>query len=1139
MFGQTQKNKKLAKELKEKFKPTFSTSGEFIGLLQAAKKNNQILDITFTSQMRECIEDKQFQSQFRDAEGISLLFTQLSKLLNQLIILGQEPFYDSQVHFQDEKIIKIEEQIDINMQSVRLLLDCRVGIQQVLLHQSAVYTLFRVLGDVHSEEARCIALFIISVLSLLPPAFYALPTILNGLEMYSSTKGVSRFQALLQLGRLGFIKESSTTAEQMMFFYEIYIIITNLTKSEFNVCLQSRMNLRSEIQQAGYELFDKQVSQQILKQLKIKLGEDKVNNAHPVFKVISEQTLQHTRCLEQLDSYVSDQITPEIMKQDQLLLQILTLLTVRNNFNEQELSDQRESEFRTNIEIQSKDLNFDFDELLDKVNDSVQSLQSIDRANFQEALLNLLSVTQQQTESSHTATSYIFESLKNFSNQLVNFKHCFSDFGLEQAFNIDAEGSQLSQLRVTDVLSKYNKLTAYQILNELEVMTGKPLGVQIQQLYKNIQTFDKPRVQLISEEKLIELENFQQILKEKQLQINNLYQQNMNLLKENKICQHGLKVNNIKYDSLLDHDEVKQILKQFDQDKKQNPAIYAQNCSDFELVVKKTNVMQPSSALPPPPTNAIQSNLPPLPPPPPSSKPSSPQLLPPPPTTGSLPPPPMAQMQSSMSLPPPPPSGQLSSPPMVPGQPKVPGPGMQCPVPGPVVPGSPIVQNPAKQSQNILEVRVRPLMWDKLKDNEVSQESVWKEICRDDIKFNEYQLRVIGAAFMQSEPISPLMQSTDNLSASLKKQVQLLDARKSQQLQILLQKYKSLSIDQIIQRILYLQPLSEFESGIETLVQACPSEAELQQCAEFKDFDQLAKPEQFIQKLSIFPYLQQRLNNWKFMGEFSHEISKFRPVFTLTQKFLTIMNENQNFLLFLKHMVSVGNTLNANTPRGQAYGFKLKSLGKFLELKDSRGSCLVNFIIQMLNKTLSAERKEYIAQLGADPIGQELKYLNDNNYPLQGLQELIIITQNMQRTNYLEQNQQFTAFNNKYQALKQFKQFMTSTDDKYEKVVQQFLAENDKQINSYINLQKTVETLVEKSLQRYCEKSFDDFCKYICDFAQGCAKEIRDVQDKAELEKKNKLSSKSHLRSRSKILLDDQSDESLMRNLMQQYLKIK
>ena len=57
--------------------------------------------------------------------------------------------------------------------------------------------------------------------------------------------------------------------------------------------------------------------------------------------------------------------------------------------------------------------------------------------------------------------------------QLQNFNRKCQEVGFEDSFNQEAEGQQLAQISIYDVLHSPEKLTAYYLLNEVENMLGQ------------------------------------------------------------------------------------------------------------------------------------------------------------------------------------------------------------------------------------------------------------------------------------------------------------------------------------------------------------------------------------------------------------------------------------------------------------------------------------------------------------------------------------------------------------------------------------------------------------------------------------------------------------------------------------------
>ena len=118
-------------------------------------------------------------------------------------------------------------------------MDSIEGMKLTLTHPTALISMFRVLCDSPVEEIRDISLFIISVLCLLTPKYYAIGAILTAIDTYALSKNVSRFHALLALSNESLNHDWETGADQkhIQFLQRIQIIITNITSSQYNISL--------------------------------------------------------------------------------------------------------------------------------------------------------------------------------------------------------------------------------------------------------------------------------------------------------------------------------------------------------------------------------------------------------------------------------------------------------------------------------------------------------------------------------------------------------------------------------------------------------------------------------------------------------------------------------------------------------------------------------------------------------------------------------------------------------------------------------------------------------------------------------------------------------------------------------------
>eukprot|EP00702_Spironucleus_salmonicida_P000102 EST41393.1 Formin homology 2 domain-containing protein [Spironucleus salmonicida] len=374
---------------------------------------------------------------------------------------------------------------------------------------------------------------------------------------------------------------------------------------------------------------------------------------------------------------------------------------------------------------------------------------------------------------------------------------------------------------------------------------------------------------------------------------------------------------------------------------------------------QKGVLISPGGMLPPPPPGGM------LPPPPPGG------MLPPPPPGGMLPPPPPGGM-----LPPPPPGGMLTPPPpggMLPPPP--PGGMLPPPPPGGMLPPPPPggIAQPCKLKFQKLFVnkstcKTKPLQWEKTKDQDIKQESLWRSIGQEDIRFTDKQIEDLSNYFAIEEKIQ-----TQQCLEQKKQLISILDSKRTQQIEIALNKLKS-TFFQIKENIINAQYFDPLEHGIDTLLLALPYPEEIQLVLEsMKSTNNITlynKSEQFIFAISGIKNIRQNVENWLFSINFREEFIILQDFTYTFKQLLSELQNNQSWLYFLKQILSVGNLLNCNNNRGNAQGFKLKTLVRLIDLKTNSGDTLLTIITKML----TVQQQQEIGQI--NDILLKLKQFN-------------------------------------------------------------------------------------------------------------------------------------------------------------------
>ncbi|CAL5991298.1 Formin_homology 2 domain-containing protein [Hexamita inflata] len=1075
---------------------------------------NILVTASTYQELFECIKsDNQFATKFREQRGLHYLFVILEKTTNLLQALGQDSF---QVKGALRYTEQHKDEIDANeliiqtiMQCLRRLMDSEDGLHQTVNNQIALLCLQRVLYDTHLQDVRELALYILSVLCLLPKKFYAIGQILNSLGTYAIMKGVSRFHALLSLGRSSFPKpQEQFKVNQLKVIQNIGIILANLTNQSFNTSIQSRAEIRIELEEAGYNQYDRNLMAAVSFYMKQQLKSDQVNKFHDfarMLKNIDDGTIPEDYLMF-LEDYVSSELTPETVKNDQCVKSIVFVMRVREQFIVNAQQDKYLLESLESQQIQTEDLNYVLQDSIQDLGQRMANQHPVIAANFKESILDLIAILKQADINQEKPLLYIFEGLNAFTKKLLKFKIDSEQRGIDEIFSIQAEGQQLGNYTLYDVLRKQETLSANYLVKELEQMIGesavdvirksKQLACAMPEFQSglDISAFRvKNQLRIVQIEEYEKIKKITKLMSEKEAIIQSLESDLAETIKDNRALKQSIKDlkvngcapntgsgsglgsgsgNGIGTGSGNGSGSGNGVGNGNGNGENGSSGSFSQNDTQSGSGVGGNGMggnglLPPSNGLPlPPPTNGV---------------------IPPPPFNNLPLPPPM-----NMNLPVPgipPPNGlKLGVPPGIPTG----------------VPGLAPDKITKKRAEiNIPTATVKPIFWDKLKDNEIK--GLWQKVGADDIRMNQEYIQILDAALAQKK-----VEKTANQSAEPQKPklITVLDSKKQQAIAIVLQKFK-LTPDQIYQKIMQMKDLTEIDSGVDNLVQSCPNADDISQVKKAfesePDIEKYGKPEQYVIKVASFPKLSQRLLNWQFLKSFHQELQKYKPVFSAYNKFFDFLMTSRKFHLVLKSFLTIGNFLNAGTARGQAFGFKLKTLAKYFDTKDNTGKPIAVHAFKLLQDKMTPTDAQltYTSALKDDaPLANQ----NDDKTPIISLDELYILSQPCKKNSFPDNSDQFQKFFNHLKQIKSsMSSFTASKSDNYEQLMQKFVDTAEFQVEKIQELQEAIKEKIEKSVEFFAENKnvkYEEFVQYFYDFANNAFNTVQELRNEEENENK-------------------------------------
>ncbi|KAL6529620.1 hypothetical protein OROGR_015243 [Orobanche gracilis] len=334
-----------------------------------------------------------------------------------------------------------------------------------------------------------------------------------------------------------------------------------------------------------------------------------------------------------------------------------------------------------------------------------------------------------------------------------------------------------------------------------------------------------------------------------------------------------------------------------------------------------------------PPPERTQPPKPPVPPPPPTIKHSS-SAKPAPPRGPPPPPPPISNGAMAGARPPPPPPGAPRPPPI----------GLKPP--RPVNPGPRMSASTEEETGTSNKAKLKPFFWDKVLANP-DHSMVWHQIKSGSFQFSEEMIEsLFGYA-----PAAPAGKNKNEVNESSSSQnvppkyIQLIDAKKSQNLAILL-KALNVTTEEVCDA---LKEGNELPSElIQTLLKMAPTtEEELKLRLYSGELSQLGPAERFLKVLVEIPFAFKRLESLLFMCTLQEETSTLKDSFAVLEAACTELRKSRLFLKLLEAVLKTGNRMNDGTFRGGAQAFKLDTLLKLADVKGTDGkTTLLHFVVQ-------------------------------------------------------------------------------------------------------------------------------------------------------------------------------------------------
>lgn len=348
--------------------------------------------------------------------------------------------------------------------------------------------------------------------------------------------------------------------------------------------------------------------------------------------------------------------------------------------------------------------------------------------------------------------------------------------------------------------------------------------------------------------------------------------------------------------------------------------------------------------------------------------------------------------------------------PGVPGAPPAPGVPGAPPAPGvpaapgaPPAPGAPGAPPPPKLGPVVTKKEVKPakkmknIFWSRvlISNTPHGEETIWNLL--DDTKVDVDQVVELFAAKASASAIakstSTASVASSGGSSRPPTRVRVLDDKRHKAIAIMMRQLPNVPI--LRRALVTLDSKKINRDKLEALRNQLPTDDETKLVESAGAEADLDEPEQLIAMLAKIPSLKMRLKNWYFTMMFEEKVEALSTDFDLVAAGCKDICSDLKFRNLMQTLLSLGNYLNGGTKRGQADGFHLDYLPKFVNTKSIDNSTnLLEFSARLLVAKSTAYRQvtadlQSVSDAAASPdisemvaktkmLDQELKQLEQS-----------------------------------------------------------------------------------------------------------------------------------------------------------------
>ena len=280
--------------------------------------------------------------------------------------------------------------------------------------------------------------------------------------------------------------------------------------------------------------------------------------------------------------------------------------------------------------------------------------------------------------------------------------------------------------------------------------------------------------------------------------------------------------------------------------------------------------------------------------------------------------------------------------------------------------------------------KLKPFHWSKL-NKQQSDLTIFKGI---DKKINTFKIKYNELDKLFENIIIKKDDKKDKKKEEkLINNTSLIDPKRAQNVEIGLKRI-DLSHDNILDAILSLNDKLLPPDKVKKLIPYVPSDNELEQVRTYvkdgNNIGNLTQVEQFFVKLMDLSQIKERLKLWLFKSEFPNIIRNVDARINMINEIINKLSKNNKLKKILYVILCIGNYMNSNSIRGNAFGFYMEpTLDLLNNMKSNDGTynngngndkvSLMYFVVKTIIEDVDSDLVKWVTELNDLPLASKVQ----------------------------------------------------------------------------------------------------------------------------------------------------------------------